>query len=88
MNALMLFGFARRRQITLLLVHPPVSILALDRISRFCPLALDPFEIRQTRAVLELVHHPGRQERQVPGQFRERKRQISLDFVGVVHGDS
>ena len=41
-------------------VNPTVNSPALDRVSRLRPLALHPFEIRETRAILELVDHSRR----------------------------
>src|SRR5580704_18238550 len=44
-------------------VDATVDAAALDRVGRFGPLALHPFEIGQPRAILELVDYPRRDVR-------------------------
>ena len=47
-------------------VDPAMHAAPFDGVGRLRPLALDPFEIGQPRAILELVHHPRRQIGLVP----------------------
>src|SRR5882724_10535080 len=45
------------------------------------PLTLNPLEIGEARAVLVLVDHSGRQQRQVPRQLRAGEREFLLCLV-------
>ena len=42
------------------LIDPPVLVAAFDGITALRPLALHPFEIGESRAILVLVDHPRR----------------------------
>jgi hypothetical protein len=82
----LLFGilYARFRQIARASVDALVPVPALDGVRRVRPFALHPFQVREARAVLVLVHHARGQQRHVPGELGERKGKLRL-FRGV-HG--
>ena len=69
------------------LVHPAVDVAALDGVAGVVPLPLDPFQVGESRAIGELVDHAGRQQRHVPGHFREGEFQFLLLGDGFwLHG--
>lgn len=67
-----------------------MNMTPFDRIRGVGPLALHPFEVGEPGAILVLIDHPRRQQRQIAGEFRERERKLLLRFEGLVgwHGGS
>jgi hypothetical protein len=55
-------------------MHPA----SLHRVGRVRPFALHPFEIREPRAILELVDHPRREIRLIRPQRRGREGELGL----------
>lgn len=80
MDLLLRLRLVRFRKRVAAFVDLAMDIPALDRIGRVVPLALDPLQIGQARAVAELVDHPGRQQRDIPDHLR--KGQLKLALLG------
>ena len=69
-----LVDVGRRRQLAAVAVDAPVRVASFDGVGRLDPLALDPLQVGQARAVDELVDHARRHEwRRVGGDGLDRR---------------
>lgn len=59
-------------------VDPAMDAAALNGVGGLCPLALNPFEISEPWAILELVHHTRRHVGLIRPQRRRREGELGL----------